>query len=288
MDIRIVLVPVSQADHGTTNVEAAFEVGKALGSHVTGLHVRPDPRAAIPYIGEGMTADVIQELCDAAERDGLEKCARAKNLFERIREQASVPLADMPAVSGEATAGWTEEVGDESHLIAACGRVADLSVMGRPGDMENDGGAGVLEGTLFRSGRPVLVVPANSGFRFPGTVGIAWNGSAEAARAVAYAQPFIAKAEKILVISAGEAADDEPDVSGLIDYLAWHGVAAEAVTAAMTGDGVGGAVLAAARNVGADLLVMGAYTHSRWREMILGGVTRYMLANTDLPLLMAH
>ena len=288
MDIRILLVPVSCADHGVANIEAAFELGKAFGCHVAGLHVRPDPRAAIPYIGEGMTADVIQELCDAAERDSLDKCAKARAVFDDIRERASAPLREAAGPTDGVTAGWFEAVGDEAQAIAARGRIADLSVVGKPRDVNKDSAAGVLEGILFHSGRPVLVVPADCRLKLPRCVAIAWNGSAEAARAVAHSKPFITRADKVFILSVGESSSEIPDAAGLAGYLAWHGVSAEAVGIEETAGTVGAALLSAARDGGADMIVMGAYTHSRWREMILGGVTRYLLANTDLPLLLVH
>lgn len=288
MDFRKILVPVSHSGQDMVHIEAAFAVGKVFDCHVEGLHVRPDPRAAIPYVGEGMTADVIQELCNAAERDGLDKCARAHDAFEAARAAAGTPIVEQARHNGGASAAWVEAVGDETQVIAARGRTADLSVVCRPGDVGKDGATGVLEGILFRSGRPALVVPAGDGFGFPKTVAIAWNGSAEAARAVAFAQPFMAKAERVVLITAGETPEDLPDAAAVADYLAWHGVAAELVKASLDRDTVGAVLLGEARSAGADILVMGAYTHSRWREMILGGVTRFMLANSDLPLLLVH
>ncbi|MFQ5534255.1 MAG: universal stress protein [Sphingomonadales bacterium] len=288
MEIRVILAPVSHADSVAANVEAAFAVGKAFGSHVAGLHVRADPRAAIPYVGEGMTADIIQELCNAAERDGLEKCATARATFDRIRRAASAPLVERPHPANEATAGWEEAIGDEAQVIASRSRIADLSVVRRPGDADKEGGAGVLEGILFRSGRAALVVPASGAFSFPKSVAIAWNGSAEAARAVAFAMPFIAQAEHAFVMTAGEPSEDLPDAAGLSNYMSWHGIAIEPVRTRTGHESFGALLLGEAKNLGAELIVMGAYTHSRWREMILGGVTRYMLTNSDLPLLLVH
>jgi len=291
MSIRVILAPVLDAAasaNGASNLRAAFALANEVGAHVEGLHVRADPRAAIPYIGEGMTADVIQELCDAAERDGLERAARAEVLFEKERQRAGLVRVDDDQSGPTPSAGWNPVVGDIVQVVSARARTADLSVIGRPGDIAGDGARNLYEGLLFRSGRPLLVIPAEQDFTTPRRIAIAWNGSPEAARAVACALPFLIRAEQVTTISVGSFAEGLPDRAALGRYLAWHGIAAAPADTGEGSDDAGHALLAAARAANAELIVMGAYTHSRWRELILGGVTRYMLENTDVALFMVH
>jgi nucleotide-binding universal stress UspA family protein len=140
---------------------------------------------------------------------------------------------------------------------------------------------------LFETGRPVLVAGLAEAESHCERIIVAWNGGAEAARAITAALPFLAAAEVTVVTVRGERDDGERGLSDVAEYLAWHGVVAR-THAVITRAPVGEALLEAAVAVGADLVVMGGYSHSRLRELILGGVTRHMLEKAALPLLVAH
>ena len=291
MSIRVILAPVLNgiaSTAGATSLRAAFTLASEFGAHVEGLHVRADPRAAIPYIGEGMTADVIQELCDAAEHDGLERAARAEAVFEEERQRTGLARVEGGQAGPAPSAGWSATVGETVQVVSSRARTVDLSVIGRPGDIAGDGARNLFEGLLFRSGRPLLVVPGDREFTTPERIAIAWNGSPEAARAVACALPFLTRAKQVTIVSVGTLAEGLPDADALAQYLHWHGAKAMPTGAGEANEDDGQALLGAARSADANLIVMGAYTHSRWREIILGGVTRYMLENTSLPLFMVH
>jgi nucleotide-binding universal stress UspA family protein len=143
-----------------------------------------------------------------------------------------------------------------------------------------------LEAVLLDSGRPLLIVPPGGAADFGGPVAVAWNGSVEASRAVAAAMPFLLAAPRVTVVAVGE--DDQPAAlaQGLARFLAWHGLQAETKAVRAGEEGVGSALLAALGDAG--LLVMGAYTHSRFRQLVFGGVTRHVLANAGLPVLVSH
>jgi nucleotide-binding universal stress UspA family protein len=125
----------------------------------------------------------------------------------------------------------------------------------------------------------------------PDTIGkvvaLAWNGSAQAARAVAGALPLLRNAEQIHVLTAASARTEVERADGLVRYLAWHGVSCERQAMYPTTQ-VGAALLGRARELGADLLVMGGYGRSRVSELVFGGVTRTVLGQYDLPILLAH
>jgi nucleotide-binding universal stress UspA family protein len=151
----------------------------------------------------------------------------------------------------------------------------------------------MLETTLMRSGRRVLIMPRSAAEMIGRTVVIAWKDSAETARALTAAMPFLVKAERIVVIEVSENGTEADRESGgssdrLVAGLAWHRIKAEA-RIVKPGDRTGPEILlSAAGDVGADLVVMGAYGHSRVREMIFGGFTRRVLRAADLPVLMFH
>ena len=119
-------------------------------------------------------------------------------------------------------------------------------------------------------------------------IAIAWNGGAQSARAVGCAMPLLQAADGVTVLTAATSATPAAAAERLAQHLAWHHVATTTQVVHPGSDAVGHALLNAAKADGCDLLVLGGYGHSRMREMIMGGVTRYMLAHADLPVLMAH
>ena len=185
------------------------------------------------------------------------------------------------------TAAWREEIGSAEALVPRRARLFDLVVMGRSERVIDQPFTDVLEDTLLNAGRPVLIAPAHAPTELGATVAIAWNGSAECARAVAGAMPLILRARAVHVLTAGDTAAAEGPA--LVKALAWHGIPATAKSIApMSGVGVGQQVLAAAREENADLLVMGGYGKAPWREMLLGGTTRQVIGTSMLPTLIAH
>jgi nucleotide-binding universal stress UspA family protein len=183
---------------------------------------------------------------------------------------------------------------DLGRVAAVHARYADLAVMARP---REDHGADIrldmIEGVLFHAGRPVLVAPPDwKGGDIGKTVAIAWDASREATRALAEARPFLGKCARAVVLTV----DAKPKAFGhgeqpglnIAAHLKRRGVTAEVRNVESGGRAISAALLAEAEAVGADLMVMGAYAHSRLREMVFGGATRELLETARIPLLMAH
>jgi nucleotide-binding universal stress UspA family protein len=190
-------------------------------------------------------------------------------------------------VALEATAAWREETGFAGALVPRRARLFDLVVLGRSERVIDQPHTDVLEETLLNAGRPVLIAPAQAPKELGATVAIAWNASAESARAVAGAMPFIRHARAVHVLTAGETTTAEGPA--LVQALAWHGIAATAKgLEPVSGIGIGERMLTAAREENADLLVMGGYGKAPWREMLLGGATRQVIGTSMLPVLIAH
>jgi nucleotide-binding universal stress UspA family protein len=134
----------------------------------------------------------------------------------------------------------------------------------------------------------VLVVPPGE-VKMPGKkIAIAWNGSTEAARAVRLAMTFVESAEKIVILTAEGGSIRAAAASELADYLAWHGIESEVRNIHIADRSGGEEILQECSNLGADLLMMGAYTQSRVRQMIMGGVTRHVLSAAELPVVLAR
>ncbi|MBP2316184.1 universal stress protein [Azospirillum soli] len=291
--IKHILTLASGSASDANLLADAFDLAQPFSAHVDVLHIRRDPRRGLPVHGEGMSLEAIESIAAEAERKAVETAATARRTFEQAAADASAAISDRRADG--MTARWRELVGEGPYLLAAEARFADLTVLARPAGAPEP--LGVLEGALFESGRPVLL--AGGGMTRLDSVAIAWNGSPSAVRAVAGAWDFIARAStvSILVVEQGVVNSLTSAITGripsdperLAEHLAWHGVQSSIRKVGREGRSVGEALALAAREQGAGLLVMGGYGHSRLREIVLGGATRYVLSHAvGCPVLLAH
>jgi nucleotide-binding universal stress UspA family protein len=166
--------------------------------------------------------------------------------------------------------------------------LADLTVLPHPSDNEEQASPECLHAVLFDSGRPVLIAPPEA----PGSIGrrccVAWNGTVESSAALSAMLPWLQRAEAVVVLHAPEYQRNGPAAPAVLPYLAMHGVQATLQAFKPLNRDVGAGMLAAAAAFGADLLGMGAYSHSRLRQMILGGVTRHVLQRAMIPVIMSR
>ncbi|MGH6897225.1 MAG: universal stress protein [Geminicoccaceae bacterium] len=288
MSIRTILVPLFGGEIDGRGLEAALGAAQRFGAHVNALFVRIDPRDAIPVIGEGVSPAVIDQLTAAAAAEMDRRSQAGRAAFEAVCARSGIAIGDAPHERGTASAGWIEVTGRRDVMLPKKARVSDLTVLCRPDEHTPPELDADLERVLFGAGRPLLIVPPGGAPNANRTVALAWNDSTEAARALAGALPFLEAADAVHVLCAKTwrtAADADLD---LIRYLEWRGIACTRHAVSPEGESVGAALLAAAAETGADLLVMGGYGRTRLSELVLGGVTRHVLAHSPLPLLMSH
>ena len=289
MSVRVVLIPLFGSETDSFCLRAGLSVAQRFGAHVDGLFVRIDPADVIPAIGEGVSPAVAMQLTQAAAAEIERQSAAARGAFEVACERSGIALADSPRQGEAASARWLELTGRRDEMIPRRARVSDLTVLARPHEEAPPELHAVLEATLFGAGRPLLVVPPGGVPEFGRTIAIAWNGSAEAARAVGWALPFLEGAGAVHSLIAQTRRTKADVAVDLADYLGWHGIDCEShAISAAEGEPVAAALLRIASEVGADLLVMGGYGRTRLSELVLGGVTRHVLAAAELPLLISH
>lgn len=287
MLIKNILVPIDGTETSRTALDTAFILGRDLAGHIDVLSVTGDPRDAVPLLGEGMSAAIIEEMIQLAETESSERAARAEALFEDACNRYGMARQDAPPDTGKGTAALVQRIGREDELAVEKGRLADLIVVSRPTDDTEASLTMTINAAIFETGRPVLVAPPKSPDIIGKKIAISWNGSAEASRAVAAAMPLITRSEGVIILTAENDKTSSNVAPELATYFAWHGVDAQTRTLP-GGSQVGEVLLEDCKVTGVDLLVMGAYTHSRMRQLILGGVTRHVLGNAELPVLMAH
>jgi nucleotide-binding universal stress UspA family protein len=287
MGIKVILTPLFGVATDEAALSTALAVAKKFSSHMDVMHIRADPRTMIPYIGEGMSGALIEEMITSAEQQADERAKIVRKTFDDWRGKAGIAMGES-AADGPNCA-WIEEVGRADICVARRGRVADLVVIARA--QEESAATTVtetLEAALMDSGKPLLVAPSAAPNAVGNHVAVAWNGGQEAARAVTAAMPFISAAESVAILSVGDPCPPEADAGALAAYLASHGVEANLQKLEEGGESVSATLLGAAGKAGADLMVMGAYTHSRLRELVFGGVTYEVLSAASMPVLMAH
>ena len=286
MSIRTILAAASGGTATTGAIHLACRLARRFSAHVEGYHVMLDPCTAVTVLGDGFapSAVLIENMLD----DAKTKAAETRTLFNEIVKQHEIKRGGPPQVAPEgASAGWREEIGDASVVVARRGRFFDLIVLGRSDRVAKEPHSDTVEEVLMRSGRPVLLAPSEPPSRIGSVVALAWNGSPQAVRALAAGLPFLKKADAVSVITGGES--ERLGMPQVLDYLAWHRINAKhQILPAGSARHIGEKLIDAAQEASADMLIMGGYGHAPWRELLFGGVTREALATMPMPLLLVH
>jgi len=276
-----ILVPLDNQPECAARTRAALALAKSMGSYVTGvapievMDLRASLRASasvasLPILGR----DVL-----------MEDATRAALAFDVACELAGIT-----------TRKALVEEGDMSQALHRRGRVNDLLVLTQSDPRANDGQAfrnPEIETAILASARPVLVLPyANAATTLGQRVLVAWDDSHAAARAVADALPLLRRAEyvQVMYFNGGDVSDEDGrsnDLASVAEWLARHGVKARTQVETTTIP-IAETLLSRAADQGADLIVMGAFGHARWRERLLGGTTRSIMGTMTVPVLMSH
>jgi nucleotide-binding universal stress UspA family protein len=285
---HILAVPNNRATHRSVE-ECALRVARYFAAHIDVLHVRARPQSpTLAMFGAAMSelpTDVLAEY----EREERRKEADFRASFDDFVRRADLP----PRVRAERTdrpsANWNAIEDYPPDVVARRGGAYDLIVLGRPAGNGAVMDQLIAESALFATGRPVLVAPPEPPRSLGERVLIGWNRSAPAARAFHAAKALLLeKAKQVRILSITTGAKSGPAAGEVAENLAWHGISAEVRELSPDHRSIGNVLLSEASAIGADLVVMGAYSQSRLRQMVLGGVTKEILANAALPVFMAH
>ena len=277
MALKDLLVYVDDSEACTARVDVAIRLARTHNAHLVGLYVMPP--LEIPVYAEVRIPDeILVEEKEAARA----RAAKAKEAF--------IAATDKADLSSE----WRFVEAKRVPTLELQGRYVDLVVVGQKDDRDPLAIAGSLtEDVILDCGRPVLVIPSAGA---PDTVGdhvlVAWNASREAVRAVNDALPLLKQAQTVDLLAINPpgyiAGEGEIPSTDICQHLVRHGVNATATHLEAQDSSVGEMLLSRAADKGADLIVMGAYGHSRVREFVLGGATRHLLEHMTVPVLMVH
>lgn len=283
--MRVILAMMRGDDSDADVLGAALPIARRFRSHIEAHYIRPDPRTALIAIGE-MPATMVDQIYSSVERDAAAAADAARERFQRWQKDNNLPIADAPTTEGP-TVAYRETVGTEDRVIGAAGRLADIVVIAQPPAKGSGQAMAAIEAAIVDTGRPVLIVPEKWQAGAIRNAVIAWNGSREAARAVRAALPLLTETSDLAVFAAAEKDRALGDAAEALRYLAWHGRSGHAVRPGSVTH-VGEALVAAAAHERADLIVMGAYTHSRMRQLVFGGATSHLIEHANVPVLMMH
>jgi nucleotide-binding universal stress UspA family protein len=282
MSLKDILVHLDTTVRSATRLEAAARLAMRHGAHLVGMHVIDIPSvnyfygAAMPFVPANP-----DEIVDRIR-------AEAQQAAEPV-EAAFRDCLNRNSLQGE----WRLVEGNPPVMVALHARYADLCVVGQPNPYEPQDADAVTVTTVMTSGRPVLAIPFAGEFPVIGErVLIAWNASREAARAVNDALPLLTSAQEVTVLAInpqrGVGGHGDVPAADIALHLARHGLKAEAAHTVAKDISDGEALLSYAADIGADLIVAGAYGHSRARELVFGGVTRTLIAEMTAPVLLSH
>jgi nucleotide-binding universal stress UspA family protein len=274
--LKDVVVNLSGATPQDFAADYAVSVAKTFGAQITGVAFVYEPVIPDTVMG-GIPTDLIE-----IQREENTKAAKtAVDRFEAAAKTAGVSAATRMLDASLAGAATT---------FGQIARRFDISVVGQAKPERGAAEELMIEGALFESGRPLIVVPyiQKQGLKLDRVI-LSWDGGRMAARAIADAMPLIARAKAVdLVIVTERSKNEEITGANMSEHLARHGVTAAVKRIAKGDIAVQDTILDYVADSGADLIVMGGYGHSRLREFILGGVTRSILKSMTVPVLMSH
>jgi nucleotide-binding universal stress UspA family protein len=279
--MKTILIPTDQRKNMTVALQTALMFGRGFGSYIEGFALRS-------RINDFATADVGGGFAMASFKDeSIAEARKSREMFEGFMQEQGVPRAS-EAASG-LSFGWLDDAPEGEGAVGNYGRIFDLIVFSRPDETFSGLDHRALESALFESGRPVLLAPPSPPQQIATNILIAWNGSTEQARTIAFAMPLLHQSQRVTVLTIpGGAAVPGPSGEQLTRSLQRNGIPATLLSVELDGRSTGETILATAAAQGCDLLIKGAYTQSRLRQLIFGGATSHILANAKLPVLMAH
>ena len=279
--MKTILVPTQNMASMKSALEVAVLLARRTGAYIEGFPLRI---AIPPYVVAELTAGFTLDAYDA-QRD--EETSELRRMFEAFMQEHGIPVAG--TTTEPPSFGWLAAAPEDEGFIGSHARAFDITVMSRLGADLTSLHQRAIESGLFESGRPVLLAPPDGAKQIATNVMIHWNGSTEQARANAFAMPLLHLADRVTVLTVVGGQDvPGPSADDILRQLQHNGIAAKPIRVKLGDRGTGEAVLDAAKAEGCDLLVKGAFTRNRLRQMIFGGATSHIMEHADLPVLMAH
>lgn len=283
-----ILAPLTGGTRDATVLAAAFAAAKPFNAHVVALFVRPDPAEAMPFFGEGVSGAMAQEIVDAAKEAADKATEGARVMLAAAAQDSGAAITDSPQKRDGLSASYREVQGNFADRVARASQLSDLVVFGPLKSDDKPGLTEAFEAALLETGRPVILTGQSPPENFARRIAIGWDGSSACAKALLAAMPYLARAERIELLTIRKPNTSCESCDEAAEYLRMHGLNCTERQIDAGSRPVGQVLLEAASEGGADLLVLGGFGHSRLLQMFAGGVTKHVVAHATLPLFLVH
>jgi nucleotide-binding universal stress UspA family protein len=279
--MKAILVPTQSIAAMKSTLEIAVLLARRTSAYVEGCPLR----VALPlYVVAELTTGFAME---AYTTQHDEETADLRRMFESFMQDHGIPPAGTTAAAP--CFGWFDIATADDDFIGSYGRAFDITIMSRLDADSTSLHRRAIESALFDSGRPVLLAPPVAPKQIATNIMIHWNGSTEQARANAFAMPLLRLAEQVTVLTVvGGQEVPGPSADDIVRQLRHNGIAAKRINVKLGDRETGEAVLDAATAEACDLLIKGAFTRHRLRQMIFGGATSHIMEHAEVPVFMAH
>lgn len=286
--IKHILYPILGSSSVEPGLITALQVAERFGSHIEAICCRREFGEDMPLIAEEVNLDQFTELARSFDNDEKRRISQARKAFDAVRAAKSVEYVQHPTVAKGRTASWENVTGDPYRAVVERAGATDLVVVGRTEEGVGALTRGIVESALFGAGARVLLASKEPRATLGEKILIGWNRSASSARALRNAMPLLKEAGEVALVMVTTGAKFGAEPERVAEFLRLHGIEAAVKEIAPDYRKVSEVLLEEASGMGADLVVAGAFSHSRLREVVLGGVTRDILADGSVPVLMTH
>ena len=286
MTIKNIFAPITAPTASGASLDTALLLARLFCAHAEILFIKEDVQNVLRTAALDPAGFGAQALAESLKREQDKEEKLARQRFDNLLAQHRIDYRENALPAELPSAYWKVVIGSATDEIVRLGAAYDLIVVARSANKVAS--RPVVEAALFGTGCPVLIAPPEPPKIVGEHVMIGWNKSAPSARAVRYAMPFLESAARVVIFMVATGAKQGASPHDIAHYLAWHDIKAEVNGAYPDRRSIGEMLLSEAKASGADLLVLGAFSHSRLRELILGGVTKHVLEHAELPVLMAH
>lgn len=287
MALKTILLPIRESSTAASLIETAISMAIRNEGHLDLLYVQNDPEHMIPFSTLGLSTSMRQAIIESSITTAAKQGEELKQIFLKLCQRYDMPVQPRGTDPGKPGADFLTLTGRRDELIGKYGRLADLIILPQP--TRTTPPPSSFEAALRESGRPVLMVQRDKVLDRPGKrLAIGWNSSKEAAQAISAMLNNLKRADKVYVLSSEQRMKQPINGDDTCVYLRCQGVTAETAVFDTKRQLPGEALLAKTRELNCDRLIVGGYSRSRIRDIIMGGVTGYLLKHADLPVVFVH
>lgn len=287
MTIKTIVLPIRESDVADSLMETAISMAIRNNAHLDVLYVQSDPEHLVPFASLGVSTSMRQSIIESASASATQQGKDLTQRFQSICQRLEMNQSPRGVDPEHPSADFLTRQGARNEMIGTYGRLADLIIVPQPVSVSPPPSS--FEAALRDTGRPVLMVPRKKILVDAGkTLAIGWNASKEAAQAIAAVMGNLQRADKVYVLESEKRMKNPLNAEEACDYLRCHGVTAEPAVFSTKKQSAGEALLNKTSELNCDRLIVGGYSRPKLRNMIMGGVTGYLMANSDIPVILVH